>query len=199
MTAPTPPARLTPVHLPLAGAALGWNAAIGDLDGWRWAGALGAGFALWTVLEYTVHRFALHGGAASPFRSAVQRHVRHHEDHAEPEFMLIAPGFTLPLTAAVWAAVSLALGSWREAALVTAGTLLGYVAYEGIHGRLHDGRPGGGLVRRWRRRHFRHHFGDPGTCFGVTTSLWDHVFGTAGRSRRRETKSRRTASGAAKS
>jgi sterol desaturase/sphingolipid hydroxylase (fatty acid hydroxylase superfamily) len=29
-----------------------------------------------------------------------------------------------------------------------------------------------------RARHMRHHFSPKGGNFGVTTSVWDHVFGT---------------------
>jgi hypothetical protein len=48
-----------------------------------------------------------------------------------------------------------------------------------LHRRCHT-HPPRGAYGRWRRRnHFAHHFADPRRAHGVTTPLWDRVFGTA--------------------
>jgi hypothetical protein len=47
-----------------------------------------------------------------------------------------------------------------------------------LHRRAHT-RPPRGRYGRWRRRnHFAHHFADPGRAHGVTSPVWDLVFGT---------------------
>jgi dihydroceramide fatty acyl 2-hydroxylase len=64
--------------------------------------------------------------------------------------------------------------------------VLGYLGYDYIHFAVHHVRPPRAAwlapVARWfkasRRRHLRHHFDDHARGFGVSTSLWDHVFGT---------------------
>ena len=58
------------------------------------------------------------------------------------------------------------------------GWAAGYAAYEQFHWREHHRPPLGPWERAARRRHFAHHFGAPRTNYGVTTALWDHVFGT---------------------
>ena len=53
-----------------------------------------------------------------------------------------------------------------------------YCAYEVLHRRLHVSE-GVGAFGRWaRRHHFYHHFHDPAANHGVTSPLWDLVFGT---------------------
>jgi sterol desaturase/sphingolipid hydroxylase (fatty acid hydroxylase superfamily) len=53
-----------------------------------------------------------------------------------------------------------------------------YVAYEVVHRRLHTHRGVGAVGRYLRRHHFHHHFGNPRLNHGVTSPIWDVVFGT---------------------
>ncbi len=53
-----------------------------------------------------------------------------------------------------------------------------YLGYEAMHRREHT-HPGSGSFGRFlRRHHFYHHFSDPAFNHGVTSPLWDWVFGT---------------------
>ncbi len=63
---------------------------------------------------------------------------------------------------------------------ITAGLMLGYVWYGGVHHVLHHWRvrPGSYLYRL-KRRHALHHYARHSCNFGVTTQFWDRVFGTA--------------------
>jgi sterol desaturase/sphingolipid hydroxylase (fatty acid hydroxylase superfamily) len=53
-----------------------------------------------------------------------------------------------------------------------------YVLYEWVHRREHTHRGFGAWGRYLRRHHFHHHFGNPHSNHGVTTPIWDVVFGT---------------------
>ena len=78
----------------------------------------------------------------------------------------------------------LALAGFRniEFALVFhAGLMTGYVAYEFIHLAAHARWRGPGLAFL-NRYHQIHHHVDWYTAYGVTTPLWDWVFGTLPRS-----------------
>lgn len=56
--------------------------------------------------------------------------------------------------------------------------MLFYCVYEALH-RIEHVTAGIGPYGRWaRRHHFHHHFVDGKTNHGVTTPLWDLVFGT---------------------
>jgi sterol desaturase/sphingolipid hydroxylase (fatty acid hydroxylase superfamily) len=58
------------------------------------------------------------------------------------------------------------------------GWVAGYGFYDWIHYRAHR-RPIAHPYERWvRRHHFHHHFGHPTVNHGVTTPVWDMVFGT---------------------
>ena len=61
---------------------------------------------------------------------------------------------------------------------VAMGCMLRYLFYEMLHWRAHA-RPPRGRYDLWlRRHHFHHHFGHPMANHGVSSSLWDHVYGT---------------------
>ena len=136
---------------------------------------LALGAALWTLGEYVMHRFGMHALRGRGLAS--REHLRH---HAERDSILESWYFA-------WAGVLAAgygLGSLGAAAVgpVGAGLGVGWVAgygfYDWIHWRAHR-RPVAHPYERWvRRHHFHHHFGHPTANHGVTSPVWDMVFGT---------------------
>ncbi len=139
------------------------------------AGAALAGAATWTFLEYVIHRWLGHDGRfrGNPFGV---EHVRH---HAEGNYF--APTIKKLAVAAI-VAVGLGAPAYLLVGAVGVAWLAGllglYGAYEVFHRREHT-HAGIGRYGRWARaHHFHHHFVDPRTNHGVTTPLWDLVFGT---------------------
>jgi sterol desaturase/sphingolipid hydroxylase (fatty acid hydroxylase superfamily) len=129
----------------------------------------------WTLAEYGLHRFVFHGASAR--RLGAGEHRRH---HAEVDYF--APWWQKALAAlAVTAAMlplAIALSGTASGLAFTAGFVVTYLSYEVLHRTAHT-RPPRGRYGRWRRRnHFAHHFMDPRRAQGVTTPLWDQVFGT---------------------
>lgn len=122
------------------------------------------GFLFWTFVEYWLHR-AFHSWL---FRRA---HMRHHQ---HPRELSEGTLYSLILTA-----LFLAL-SYRAPILAPAiqGILLGYLAYISIHIANHRVSGANRLLPRLMRNHDAHHRGPPGRHFGVTTEIWDRVFGT---------------------
>jgi sterol desaturase/sphingolipid hydroxylase (fatty acid hydroxylase superfamily) len=103
--------------------------------------------------------------------------VRH---HTEGDYF--APSWKKALTAAIatalfaWPAVAIA-GLAPGLAFVV-GFVGTYLSYEVLHRREHT-HPGSGAYARWaRRHHFHHHFGDTRSNHGVTSPIWDWIFGT---------------------
>jgi hypothetical protein len=137
--------------------------------------AFSAGACGWTLLEYVLHRFVFHGASAT--RIGAREHRRH---HAQVDYF--APWWQKALAAVAVMAIVLpltlvALGSATGLAL-TFGIIAMYLLYEVLHRRAHT-HPPRGRYGRWRRRnHFAHHFVDPRRAQGVTTPVWDFVFGT---------------------
>ena len=138
--------------------------------------AVVAGAASWTLLEYLIHRWMGHDRRFRRTPFGVE-HIRH---HAEGDYF--APTWKKLIAAAIAAAVlygpAYLLAGPASGAAYVAGLIGCYLGYEILHRREHT-HPGIGAYGRWlRKHHFHHHFVDPRTNHGVTTPLWDLVFGT---------------------
>ena len=132
-----------------------------------------AGLLWWTLLEYLLHRFAFHRRN----RFFGRRHLQHHAKVQERRLAIAPPGSILG-GAALHAVLLFTLFEPLPAALFLAGFLAGYVAYELVHYAVHY-RPQRTRVGRWLRAyHLLHHHKTPRARFGVTSPLWDLVFGT---------------------
>ena len=163
---------------PLVVGAFVWNAVLGQRAAAVAAAEFTGGIVLWTLLEYLFHRFLFHIVPSSPWLRERQQHLLHHQTPEEPAYFVVPLWVSLPLATVVWAALRVIVGSWPGAALATAGVIVGYIAYELVHYRVHQDGGGSRLVRFWRRHHFYHHYADDQRCYGFTTPLWDYVFGT---------------------
>jgi dihydroceramide fatty acyl 2-hydroxylase len=61
-----------------------------------------------------------------------------------------------------------------------AGFIVGYLLYDMTHYATHHFPMRSGYAKFLKRHHMMHHYKDPATRFGVSSPLWDWVFGTAG-------------------
>jgi sterol desaturase/sphingolipid hydroxylase (fatty acid hydroxylase superfamily) len=132
-----------------------------------------AGLCGWTLLEYFVHRCVFHH---APWIR--QQHGAHHHDPkalvGTPTWLSVFTLFVIALLPSVLVA-GLAIGSG-----FTAGLVLGYLWYCTVHyGAHHWHAARRGYFHRMKRRHAIHHQAETDSNFGVTTSVWDHVFGTS--------------------
>jgi len=139
------------------------------------------GLVAWTLVEYVLHRFVLHG--MQPFQAW------HAEHHRRPRALNGTP--TILSTALIVALVflpALVLSDlWRASAL-TFGLLTGYLVYAVVHHAAHHWRADNAWLRQIKRHHALHHSpaAAPGR-YGVTSTLWDVVFRTNGTSLSRAT------------
>jgi 4-hydroxysphinganine ceramide fatty acyl 2-hydroxylase len=170
-----PLARLS-IYLPLVGTFLGWS--VRGMSVWKWSLCFAGGLLLWTFIEYAIHRFVFHAPSLMALLGSGPVHYRHHQSPAEADFIVTPLSFSLPVALFVWILLRLALGTWEETAAAMAGVILGYLAYEAIHLRIHTFSGGGAALRWLRRHHYRHHFCDSEICFGVSTPIWDVVLQT---------------------
>ncbi len=133
-----------------------------------------AGLFAWTLLEYFIH--GVLGHAHRTFVTPL-----HNVHHRDPRAVF-------------------ALGAWIPTAIVLAGALVwfglapgvifcggivcGFSVYEYVHYRIHFAMPSSAVEARLRARHLAHHLREPDAIFGVTTRIWDVVFGTEPRPER---------------
>lgn len=159
-----------PMVIGLAGVALRAPNSVA-LAGWVISCLVGLGF--WTLIEYIFHRFVLHR-----FPLVRDMHDMHHEHPSAfvgtPTWLslpAIVVGAFLPL----WWQINFVIASG-----ITAGVTLGYLAYVGLHHAVHHWRiTRSSFLYPLKMRHAQHHYTGLEGNFGVTTSFWDRLFGTA--------------------
>lgn len=137
-----------------------------------------AGLVFWTLLEWTLHR-GMHLRTPWPRVTAFQdrAHLRHHRVPEDLPHSVVGLGGSIPLAAAVFGGAWLVLGNLPDAVLFICGVFLGYLFYETVHLAGHAG-ANVPVIASLSRYHMRHHYGSPRRAFGVTSPLWDWVFGS---------------------
>jgi sterol desaturase/sphingolipid hydroxylase (fatty acid hydroxylase superfamily) len=165
---------------------LSFNAAAGAL-GWITLVWLAAGYAVWTLTEYWLHRIVFH---FEPDHGIGRRvhwiiHGVHHDHPNDPMRLVMPPAASIPL-ALIFVALFHSLLPAGQAWGLLAGFLGGYLAYDMTHYYVHHRRPRGPIGRKLRELHMRHHFQDHTRGFGVSAPWWDVVFRTPTRAARRD-------------
>jgi sterol desaturase/sphingolipid hydroxylase (fatty acid hydroxylase superfamily) len=133
-----------------------------------------AGVVLWTLLEYFLHRFVLHGDT---YIASL-----HEQHHAWPRAWIGTPTWLSVTAITCIAFLPVLFGAPPIASLSLAlGLMAGFFWYGLTHHAIHHGQPQR-LARALAvtaRRHFKHHCREGSGNFGVTTSLWDRLFQTS--------------------
>ncbi len=165
-------------------------AALGIVLSWphgalRTALSVFAGYLVWTVVEYWLHRLVFHLPVVGPksARVAFVLHGVHHESPSDETRLVMPIGASLPMGLFIFFAFRLVLGAdgaWGP----FAGFAIGYVIYDEVHWYLHAGKPTSAWARWLRRQHFLHHFSEPTSRFGVSCPWLDYVFLSRGSQRK---------------
>lgn len=144
------------------------------------------GLFLWTLAEYTGHRFVFHHKPTSPRQERFMFLV-HGIHHAQPQVKtrLVLPlPLSIPLAAVFYGLFYLVVGFLLKApqwvAPLMSGFLIGYLAYDLTHYATHHFPMRSGYAKYIKRHHMQHHYKDPNTRFGVSSPVWDWVFQTQG-------------------
>lgn len=130
------------------------------------------GFVSWSLIEYVLHRLVLH--ELPVFK------VWHAAHHERPSALICTPTVlsailigTMIFMPALWM-----LSLWHAIAL-TFGVLVGYLAYAITHHGIHHWKANNAWLRQRKYWHALHHKPTGRSAFyGVTSSFWDHVFGS---------------------
>ncbi len=146
------------------------------------AGLIVAGYAIWTLFEYWLHRLVFHFEPADGLGARLHWiiHGVHHDHPNDPMRLVMPPAVSVPLGAGVFGLMYLIAGH-RYAPALGAGFFAGYLVYDMLHYYLHHFTPHGRVGRILRERHMRHHFQDDTKGFGISAPYWDEVFRTSSR------------------
>ncbi|CAJ2657906.1 unnamed protein product [Trifolium pratense] len=137
------------------------------------------GVFVWTLLEYTLHRFLFHIKTKTYWGNTLHYllHGCHHKHPMDGLRLVFPPAATAILLFPLFNLVKL-LSTPATAPAVFGGGLLGYVMYDCTHYYLHHAQPKTEVPRNLKKYHLNHHFRIQDKGFGITSSLWDKVFGT---------------------
>ena len=129
------------------------------------------GAALWTLVEYVMHRVVYH---------RIPIFERYHAiHHTDPRAYVGAPPMVRTAAVFLISFVPLVAISPILANAISVGMLAGYTVYMIVHHACHCWTPmPRGYLHRVRLHHAVHHYRDDNGNFGVTTSFWDRVLGT---------------------
>jgi len=167
------------VYVPTACYFIVRAANVGSLSGGTIVLSLLAGMFVWTLAEYLLHRFVFHYMPGSEWGQRLHflMHGIHHDYPQDATRLVMPPVVSVPLAILFYGLFTAVLPSVLVAPFF-AGFLLGYVCYDEIHYATHHA-PMKGRVGLWlKHHHVRHHYLDPDRGYGVSSPLWDYVFGT---------------------
>jgi sterol desaturase/sphingolipid hydroxylase (fatty acid hydroxylase superfamily) len=145
----------------------------------REVAAFAAGWLFLSLVEYLLHRFYFHRPMPSSREGRIDAflaHGYHHQYPSDVTRLVLPPMVTVPLAFPVFAVFHLALGLAGDVAF--AGLVTGYIAYDTIHYVTHHTHVKRGPVAWLRRYHMLHHHDRVPGRYGVSSPLWDLVFGT---------------------
>lgn len=137
------------------------------------------GLAFWTLAEYVLHRWIFHFHPTSDFgkRIAFIFHGVHH-DYPKDRLRLVMPlSASIPMATIIYFIFYIFFSEYVLASFF-AGFLFGYLIYDECHYAMHHANFKSGIFKRIKDHHMLHHYSDPEKGFGVSSSIWDVIFGS---------------------
>lgn len=138
-----------------------------------------AGLLLWTLTEYVLHRWVFHWNNGSKLSARVHflLHGVHHDFPNDKTRLVMPLGASIPIAIIFYALIPGLLGKLYGEPLYI-GMAIGYLFYDGTHYAVHHFKQRTRIGKALRKHHMVHHFADHEGGFGVSSPLWDYVFGT---------------------
>jgi sterol desaturase/sphingolipid hydroxylase (fatty acid hydroxylase superfamily) len=142
------------------------------------AGMFLLGALSFSWVEYMVHRHVFHMQTYTELRKKLQytMHGVHHEFPKDRDRLAMPPLLSVTIATVLLLVFKVFLGDLVFAFLP--GFLVGYAAYLGIHYMVHAYQPPKNFFKYLWINHSVHHYKDGEIVFGVSSPLWDYVYGT---------------------
>ena len=136
------------------------------------------GMLFWSFFEYLMHRYVFHWAAESARarKFVYVLHGNHHHFPRDKERLFMPPVPSIIIATALFFLFRLGLGN--AIFMFFPGFLLGYLLYGSMHYAIHAWNPPFKWMKPLWRNHHLHHYKDEHKGFGVSSTLWDLVFGT---------------------
>lgn len=137
-----------------------------------------SGIFFWTFFEYLAHRYIFHWADENPAMKKVAYilHGNHHHYPRDRERLFMPPLPSLIMASIIFGTMYLLLRQY--ALMFFPGFMFGYLMYGTMHYAIHAWNPPFKWMKGLWRNHHLHHYKDENKGFGVSSTIWDHVFGT---------------------
>jgi sterol desaturase/sphingolipid hydroxylase (fatty acid hydroxylase superfamily) len=141
-------------------------------------GLFGAGWLLFTFWEYLAHRYLFHMHTDTEAKKNIQYtfHGNHHEYPKDKDRLAMPPILSVVVAAMFFFTFRLFFG-YLVFGLVS-GLLFGYAVYLFVHYAVHAYPPPRNFLKYLWVHHSIHHYKTDERAFGVSSPLWDWIFGT---------------------
>lgn len=136
------------------------------------------GLLFFTWVEYWAHRGLFHMATPTKKREEIQYtiHGVHHEFPKDKTRLAMPPLLSITFSTILLLLFRLVMGDYVFAFLP--GFLMGYAAYLSVHYMVHAYQPPKNFLKYLWINHGTHHYKNGEMVFGVSSPLWDYVYGT---------------------
>lgn len=158
---------------------LGWYAfTYTDMSTGLITGLFTAGLFVFTLFEYVLHRYLYHLEPTNETRAKIQYtfHGIHHEFPKDKTRLAMPPALAIFVAAFFFGVFFLLMG--EAAYAFFPGFLVGYSGYLAVHFIVHAYAPPKNIFKWLWINHSIHHYKNPESNYGVSSPMWDYIFGT---------------------
>ncbi|NWF90820.1 MAG: sterol desaturase family protein [Ignavibacteriaceae bacterium] len=137
------------------------------------------GVFIWSITEYTLHRFVFHFEAKSKIGKKLHFifHGVHHDYPHDSKRLVMPPAVSIPLAIFFYFLFKYIIGDSFISPFFV-GFLTGYLFYDLTHYAIHHFNMHSKVWLAIKNHHMKHHYQDPNKGFGVSSPLWDIIVGT---------------------
>jgi sterol desaturase/sphingolipid hydroxylase (fatty acid hydroxylase superfamily) len=155
-----------------------WSATHTSLSVRTTVGMFILGFFAFTWVEYIAHRYLFHMSTETEKRAKMQYtiHGVHHEFPKDKGRLAMPPVLSITISTVLLFIFRLVLGDLVFSFLP--GFLVGYAFYLSVHYMVHAYQPPKNFLKILWINHSMHHYKEGVEVFGVSSPLWDYVYGT---------------------
>jgi len=138
-----------------------------------------AGIFVWTFIEYVLHKYIFHFDAKSEFGKKIHFifHGVHHDYPSDSRRLVMPPSVSIPLAALFYFIFIYLVGEVYVLPFFS-GFIIGYLFYDLTHYAIHHFNMHNKFWLEIKNHHMLHHYHDQDKGYGVSSPLWDLVFGS---------------------
>jgi sterol desaturase/sphingolipid hydroxylase (fatty acid hydroxylase superfamily) len=158
-----------------------WSVANTALPAWLTIALFFTGMVFFTWVEYLMHRYVFHMEVYNQSREKLQYviHGVHHEYPKDKTRLAMPPLLSITISTILLLILRVVMGDYVFAFLP--GFLCGYALYLSAHYVIHAYQPPRNFLKYLWVNHGIHHYKNGEMVFGVSSPLWDYIYGTMNR------------------